>query len=109
MIGKLKGFFTPTPKVVVEDPLLAVLRQQSEMSARTLEGVCKAMEAMASAQAAQTTAFNEYLGMFKLTPAASTHHTITDKDEWERELLAAGFPVTGTPEEQATWVLKQTA
>jgi hypothetical protein len=61
---------------------------------------------MTTATAAQAKAFSDYLEMFKVT-AAPVARTMRDEDEYLLELARKGYPLHGTPDDQARWVLEQ--
>jgi len=82
------------------DPTVTALLQQNE-------AMMSAVKEMAAASRAQNETFAAYLAMFK-TDTAPVGRTMRDTDEWHHELVRRGYPVLGTADEQAKWVLDST-
>jgi hypothetical protein len=72
----------------------------------SLEKMLSTMNGMSAAQMEQSKALSQWLGLFKTNQSPSSH-TVREEDEWERELIRAGYPIQGTPEDQGQWVLAQ--
>ena len=62
---------------------------------------------MSEASAKQAEALTSYFSLFTTT-SSPTARTMRDEDEARLELSRRGYPVDGTPDEQAKWVLEQT-
>jgi hypothetical protein len=88
--------------------MLATLAQQHEQNLAALNAMQTTAGKMADAAKAQAESFTAYLSLFKVsTPPESRVHR--DQELYEQELRDSGFPVDAPPEQQAEWVLRQTA
>lgn len=94
-----RWFFTPKP--TIDSGLLEVMKQQTELMRESMLTV----KEMTLASAAQAKALSDWLALFKVD-SAPVSRTMRDSDEYRNELARRGYPLTGTPEEQAQWVLR---
>lgn len=89
----------------------ALMRVMSEQQA-SMERILTAQSASNAEQAASISkmadAFSQYLQLFASADAPIARIT-RDEDEIRAELKRRGFPVDGTPEQQASWVLHETS
>lgn len=98
----------PSPKPKPDDPLLILLREQLSAQQEMMAGVVSSLTALAQSQAEQAKGFQDYLSFFKTDSTPLVSRTIRDEDEYRWEMERNGYPTSGTPEEQAKWVLQQT-
>lgn len=100
----VKAVFTPKPPA--PDPLLTLLEVHQTQQQEMVKNMMSVVEKMTDATTAQAQAFSDYLSLFKVTEAPVSR-TMRDADEYELELVRKGYPVRGSAEEQAKWVLEQ--
>lgn len=101
------GLFKLAPKQ--PDPLvtslLSHLTAQSTAQQHSMNEFALAMTKLAEAQMAQSKSFTDYLALFSTSPTPTPSRTLRDEDEWEMEMERSGYPIHGSAQEQAQWVL----
>lgn len=94
-----------TPRKREPDPMFVLFAEQIKANQQMVENLSTSLNKLAEAQIAQSKSFTDYLSLFK-TDGPTSSHVVRESDEYRWEMERAGFPVDGSPADQAKWVLE---